>query len=916
MLRSLKLKQQIVKELPDVVVWVETNLEEDWNPNEMLYQSFRTENAKDGGVCIIVKKQLCPVFFESWSKYALAVKCDATGLCILGLYTPYKELEGNVLEFVERHRSGTNTKWLAFGDHEGEVSKFANLGCMKFLPKASRERNGRSYATDAFYGSITISGKVRNKVSDHYLLQVTIPDQYKVRTKQEQSISRMQIIKWATSKSKMRQEMILQWPWTPLSQIACKYIKPKPRRVKVWVIKGIQDWDEAMFKQWIARRRKRAEEDIKQCVLECNMMKLANKLKWYWNRMKKMRIVNQITDRNGKVVQGKAATNAISHYFSDLYKDSAPLQHNAMQSDNISSWEAEEAISQIAKGKALGIDEFPDELVEDPDIRQNMINWIVKKASGEPIEAVYLTGKLMVINKTKLAAPKIEQTRGITILSAVYKACELAWFAKYGRIIWSHIGKWQNGFRKGYGTQIQVVRLKKWIDNNKRSAIVIFVDVKKAFDSIRREDVYRALRKCGVSEAGVQWYERLTKGMHLQFDTETAEYNRGVPQGSVLSPTMFALVYDVLLREADQNGWKILAYADDLVIGVTTVKDYKSVVDWLSTWKWKASLEVNIAKTVEMHFGRLRKFHGVFKESQVFKYLGVDICSSYMVKCARKRLQKQAEEYRVKSEKAKYTNVGAAKIGWIWWTVSKILYAAASDVALQRLKASKVEEISLKAARKTYGIGRGIPNAFAMDFFQLTLRQTILRMAEKLRQQMGESLCIRERVTEHWRKQWIAIAARNDLRINSTWQWMTQTIWSRQGKLMCKICGCPANMLHLQCHQKVDKEVEEIVYLMREKGIKAIVEIEAKYGSQECDKMLDKMTDAHAKMMKNSKYVPYKAGEGHSCLPTKPRVAIGFPLQCRGVATGFPLQCREGQLSNPYNAGERPPNAPEGSLKD
>eukprot|EP01022_Parablepharisma_sp_SALTPOND_P015648 TRINITY_DN2234_c0_g1_i5.p1 TRINITY_DN2234_c0_g1~~TRINITY_DN2234_c0_g1_i5.p1 ORF type:complete len:888 (-),score=89.93 TRINITY_DN2234_c0_g1_i5:726-3389(-) len=852
MLRSIKLKQQIIKELPDIVILIETNLEDDWDADNRVYASFRTENASDGGICIIAKKLLCPKLVHRWSKYALAIKCQAVDVTIMGLYTPYKELQEDVEEFIQKYKKG---KWIAFGDHENEVRKFAAIGPEKFIPKMSRERNGNFYVTDAFYGNIKMHGRIKNLISDHYLLQIDIPDQYKVQANVQKSITRADIIRWATSNSKMRKELLEQWPRTTLSIIAHKYIKPRVKKMKVWIINGVESWDHAMLKQWIIRRRKRVKEDIKQCVLEGNMEGLASKLKKFWNRMKMFSIVNQVTAENGTIAQGQESATIVAEYFRKLYTANKKVHYSLTKGDTITRGDAENAIARVSRGKALSIDEFPDELMDDPDIRKIAALWIQRKACGEAIEEEYLTGKLMLINKSKETAPRMEQTRGITILSALYKACELAWLEKYGELVWKAIGGWQVGFRKGYGTHVLVAKLKRWIEENKKNATVIFVDVHKAFDSISREDVYKELRRCGIPEEGIQWYQRLVTVMYVSIGSIKVAYDKGVPQGSILSPMMFALVFDKILREANYSGWKLLAYADDVAICLKNKKEYQNAIEWLTTWRAKANLDINKAKTVEMRFGKMKKQIGKFRVVTEFKYLGVYIHDTYRAKCARTRLLKQADEYRVKAERAKHTNVGAAKIGWIWWTVTKILYAAVSDVALGWLEPGKVEEICIKAARKTYGITKGISNEFTSDFLELPIKQTLMRMAEKVRQKLGENLCIRPRIREEWRRQWMTIATRNDLQINQVWRWKSQALWNKEGKLRCKVCGGIANLLHLQEHCKFDPRVSIFIHLLKEKGVKAIVEFSKTHGEAACDETIAQVKKYYCRMMETGKFV-------------------------------------------------------------
>eukprot|EP01022_Parablepharisma_sp_SALTPOND_P015647 TRINITY_DN2234_c0_g1_i23.p1 TRINITY_DN2234_c0_g1~~TRINITY_DN2234_c0_g1_i23.p1 ORF type:complete len:511 (-),score=1.12 TRINITY_DN2234_c0_g1_i23:303-1793(-) len=394
--------------------------------------------------------------------------------------------------------------------------------------------------------------------------------------------------------------------------------------------------------------------------------------------------------------------------------------------------------------------------------------------------------------------------------------------------------------------------------------------------------------------------------MYVNVNDTKVPYDKGVPQGSILSPMMFALVFDKILREANSSGWKLLAYADDVAICVKNEKEYQNAIEWLTTWKAKANLEINKAKTVEMRFGKMKRQIGKFQTVTEFKYLGVYIYGSYRAKCARTRLLKQADEYRVKAERAKHTNVGAAKIAWIWWTVSKILYAAVSDVALGWLKVGKVEQICLKAARKTYGINKGVSNDFVANFLEISVKPVLLRMAEKLRQQLGEELCIQPRMREPWRKEWIRVATRNDLQVNIVWRWKAPIIWSKQGKLRCKICGSEASLLHFHKHQASEHKFMSFLIALKEKGISAIVEYYSKHGGSECDRMLQRTEECYRQMMAAGKFAKdifrishcdsnsistqIESDGSHTCTSLE---AVCAALQCRGEAVGFPLQGRE-----------------------
>lgn len=113
---------------------------------------------------------------------------------------------------------------------------------------------------------------------------------------------------------------------------------------------------------------------------------------------------------------------------------------------------------------------------------------------------------------------------------------------------------------------------------------------------------------------------------------------------------MFNLVYEELLREAAAKGWMILAYADDLFIGVTTMKKCKEVVKWLELWPQK----VNEKKMKEFHIGRFRNIIGKYEAVDCFKYLGVNIPRTNVARSANSRCIKNVEESVYKIMRGSY----------------------------------------------------------------------------------------------------------------------------------------------------------------------------------------------------------------------------------------------------------------------
>ena len=149
--------------------------------------------------------------------------------------------------------------------------------------------------------------------------------------------------------------------------------------------------------------------------------------------------------------------------------------------------------------------------------------------------------------------------------------------------------------------------------------VVLFVDMKAAFDSVDREVLVKAMRGRGVREGLVVRCEevlRETKG-RVRVGEEGGEYfwtARGVRQGCPLSPIMFTLLIADMDDELGRGGWggvrlggrKIytLAYADDVAVLAEDVEGMKGLMGKLEKYVEGKGLQVNVGKTKVMRCRR------------------------------------------------------------------------------------------------------------------------------------------------------------------------------------------------------------------------------------------------------------------------------------------------------------------------
>ena len=206
----------------------------------------------------------------------------------------------------------------------------------------------------------------------------------------------------------------------------------------------------------------------------------------------------------------------------------------------------------------------------------------------------------------------------------------------------------QYGFRKNRSTGLSIFNYVKFITekmNVNRLVGSIYVDFARAFDSINHARLIEKLTDMGIPWNLLFWIEDYLSNRRVRSKVNNCvstfrDLLCGVPQGSILGPTLFNCYINDLVLVMRRHDANISLYADDAVIFVDDVDSaciklrLESLLSKIIEWIQSNYINLNVQKTKFCVYGyrsRLAKYQdkvlcaGEKRISRCtqYKYLGV-----------------------------------------------------------------------------------------------------------------------------------------------------------------------------------------------------------------------------------------------------------------------------------------------------
>lgn len=247
----------------------------------------------------------------------------------------------------------------------------------------------------------------------------------------------------------------------------------------------------------------------------------------------------------------------------------------------------------------------------------------------------------MIIPIKKVAKTnKCEEYRPINTLKTCEKIIEkvvkeqLEYYIEQNRIL----SEYQSGFRKKHSCESavnNVINRWKYTDKNKK-IMPLFLDFKRAFETIDRNILLEKLAKYGIQGKELNWFksyltDRKQKTKVNNVTSRTIDNKYGVPQGSILGALLFILYINDLPNILKNS--EIIMYADDTLIFTEAdteqtcrenlEQDMLNINNWLKMNKLK--LNESKTKLMEINMNNSEDFKindEIIEKVDNIKYLG------------------------------------------------------------------------------------------------------------------------------------------------------------------------------------------------------------------------------------------------------------------------------------------------------
>ena len=228
----------------------------------------------------------------------------------------------------------------------------------------------------------------------------------------------------------------------------------------------------------------------------------------------------------------------------------------------------------------------------------------------------------LAIAKPNKNRNEVGSYRPISLTSCICKLFErmantrLVWFMEKNNII----SPVQSGFRKNKSTMDALAQLTSHVEkafHMKKHTIAVFFDLEKAYDTVWRSEILNNIYAMGLRGNLPNFIQNFLTDRKFRVRVGASHSNsmnqvEGVPQGSVLSVTCFAIAINDIAKVLGKEVRSTL-YVDDLSIYISATREslserlIQNAINKLEKWAKERGMKFSQDKTVAMKFIKRKK---------------------------------------------------------------------------------------------------------------------------------------------------------------------------------------------------------------------------------------------------------------------------------------------------------------------
>ena len=370
----------------------------------------------------------------------------------------------------------------------------------------------------------------------------------------------------------------------------------------------------------------------------------------YINQKTKPReTVPDLTKPNGELTENsQEKAQVLNEFFGSVFTNEADSEfpdcdfevENLLTELTVSEDQMFKVLSGLNPSKSPGPDLIHPRVLKElaPQLAHPLTMLFTKTIKHGKIPRKWKVAEVRpIFKKGNKASPN--NYRPVSLTSIVCKVFEcFVRDALYNHLISNNLlSKDQFGFCQGRSCVTQLLAtIHDWMLNldNKIPTDAVYLDFSKAFDSVPHGRLVHKLKAYGIRGKVLDWVEDflLHRSQFVSINgsqSDMIHVSSGVPQGSVLGPTLFIYYINDLPSETDR---KVRIFADDSKIysGVSTKEDsikLQEGIDALVEWSKKWMMKFNADKCKVLHLGRNNpQYTYTMKDGNVTKELDTTIC--------------------------------------------------------------------------------------------------------------------------------------------------------------------------------------------------------------------------------------------------------------------------------------------------